>query len=195
VSAHTEALSTLRSWDPPSAAQVSLRDRFVAHLAEHPDGLTRECAPGHVTAGALVLSPDLDSVLLNLHRKAGRWFHFGGHWEPGDASLNGTASREAREESGIAGLRMHPDPVHLDLHRVGFCRGHGRTDHLDVRYAALAPVGAEPRGSDESLDVRWWPLDALPDLEPEMYELIALSRRRLAPSTQSSAGSRRAAAE
>jgi hypothetical protein len=48
-----------------------------------------------------------------------------------------------------------------------------------VRYAALAPADAEPRTSDESLDVRWWPLDGLPDLEPEMHELIALARARL----------------
>jgi hypothetical protein len=28
--------------------------------------------------------------------------------------------------------------------------------------------------------VRWWPVDALPDLEPEMHELIAIARARFA---------------
>jgi 8-oxo-dGTP pyrophosphatase MutT (NUDIX family) len=201
VSAHADALTTLRSWAAPSAPQSALRDTFVEHLRARPDGLERACAPGHLTAGALVLSADLDAVLLNLHGRAERWFHFGGHWEPGDASLRATASREATEESGIAGLDVDPEPVHLDLHRVEFCRGHGRADHLDVRYAALAPAGAEPRSSAESLDVRWWPLDRLPDLEAEMHELIALSRERLAQSAEwpplprSAAGSSRAAAE
>lgn len=195
MTAHARALGQLRSWTPPSAAQGDLRDRFVDHLVEHPDGLERACSPGHLTAGTLVLADGLDAVLLNLHGRARRWFHFGGHWEPGDDSLLATASREASEESGIEGLLMDPEPVHLDLHRVEFCRGHGRADHLDVRYAASAPAGARPRTSDESLEVRWWPLEELPDLEPEMHELIARARQRLAQSTGSPTGSRRAAVE
>jgi 8-oxo-dGTP pyrophosphatase MutT (NUDIX family) len=193
--AHGEALRVLRGWAPPTPSQAALRDRFVAHLDEHPNGLERACSPGHLTAGALVLSADLDTVLLNLHGRAARWFHFGGHWEPGDASLLATASREATEESGIAGLLVAPEPVHLDLHPVEFCRGHRRADHLDVRYAALAPAGAQPRPSAESLEVRWWPLTGLPDLEPEMHELIARSRARLAQEAESAAGSSRAPAE
>ncbi|HEY2878567.1 NUDIX hydrolase [Nocardioides sp.] len=179
MSAHAAALAALRSWTPPSPAQATLRDRFVAHLEEHPDGLRRTCSPGHVTAGTLVLSPGLDAVLLNLHGKARRWFHFGGHCEPDDGSLVATAAREAPEESGLAGLRVHPEPVHLDVHEVEFCRGHGRADHLDVRYAAVAPPGVDARAGDESLEVRWWPLAGLPDLEPEMHELIRLARTRL----------------
>jgi 8-oxo-dGTP pyrophosphatase MutT (NUDIX family) len=176
---HAGALRALDTWRASSPAQEELRHRFVEHLEEHPDGLERTCSPGHLTAGTLVLSSGLDAVLLNLHGRARRWFHFGGHWEPGDRSLLATATREAAEESGITGLVVDPEPVHLDLHHVEFCRGHDRADHLDVRYAALAPAGAEPHTSDESLDVRWWPLDGLPELEPEMHELIALSCARL----------------
>jgi hypothetical protein len=55
----------------------------------------------------------------------------------------------------------------------------------------VAQPGAGPRVSDESLDVRWWPVDALPDLEDEMVELIDLARARC----QSSAPSSRAPAE
>jgi 8-oxo-dGTP pyrophosphatase MutT (NUDIX family) len=183
VSARAEALATLQGWNAPPGRQRDLRHAFVVHLQRHDDALDRSCAAGHLTAGALVLSSDLDAVLLNLHRKAQRWFHFGGHHEPGDGSLLGTATREAAEESGIPDLVVDPQPVHLDRHTVGFCRPHGTVDHLDVRYAALAPVGAEGVVSDESLDVRWWPLDGLPDLEPEMHELIARARERLAQSS------------
>jgi hypothetical protein len=47
-----------------------------------------------------------------------------------------------------------------------------------VRYVAVAPAEAVHAVSDESLDVRWWSLDALPELEPEMHELIAVARAR-----------------
>ena len=48
-----------------------------------------------------------------------------------------------------------------------------------MRYAATAPAGARHAVSEESLDVRWWPVDELPDgLEDEMHELIRLARVR-----------------
>ena len=52
--------------------------------------------------------------------------------------------------------------------------------HLDVRYVARAPLAARPETSEESLDVRWFHLSALPDLEDEMHALIALARARSA---------------
>ena len=126
-----------------------------------------------------MLSATGDEVLLNLHRKARRWFAFGGHLEPADATLASAALREAREESGLADLDLLPGPVHLDEHMVGFCDPRGEVHHLDVRFAARAPAGVRHAASEESLDVRWFRLDALPDgLEPEMHELIRLARAR-----------------
>jgi 8-oxo-dGTP pyrophosphatase MutT (NUDIX family) len=185
VTARDTALAELRGWVPPTAEDATLRDVFVRHLEQHADGLSRTCRPGHLTAGALVLAPDLDAVLLNLHAKAHRWFHFGGHLEDGDGSLLAAARREAVEESGIADLTLDPQPVQLDVHHVEFCGAGRRTAHLDVRYAALAPAGADGTASDESLAVRWWPLDDLPDLEPEMHDLIRLSVERLTGHAQS----------
>jgi len=193
VTLHADALACLRGWTPPSPAQARLRDRYVAHLVQHPDGMTRSCYPDHVTAGVLVLSPDLDHVLLNLHRKARRWFAFGGHTETRDTTLAGIAHREGLEESGLPTLDLHPVPVDLDEHAVEFCDPRGPVHHLDVRFTARAPEGTDPVASHESLDVRWWPVDALPDLEDEMRTLVTRSRDRLAgpQSTSSPATSSR----
>ncbi|HJQ04423.1 MAG TPA: NUDIX domain-containing protein [Nocardioides sp.] len=173
---HADALATLGGWDAPTPAQEELRQRYVAHLESTPEGMWRSAYPGHVTAGTLVIDESGERVLLNLHRKAGRWFHFGGHCEPGDATLSAVAEREAHEESGLAVLRFHPEPVQLDVHTVAFCGDHGDVDHLDVRYVAAAPADAQHAVSDESLAVRWWPVDALPELEPAMHDLIARAR-------------------
>lgn len=174
---HADALAALSRWTAYDAAQEALRQRYLAHLRSHADGMWRTCLPDHVTAGALVMSPDGEHVLLNLHRKAQRWFHFGGHSEPGDTTLAGVAAREAREESGIEDLTLLPGPVQLDEHTVPFCADHETVHHLDVRYVALAPLQAQEQVSEESLAVRWWPASGLPDLEVEMLDLIATARR------------------
>ena len=36
-------------------------------------------------------------------------------------------------------------------------------EHLDIRFAAVTPRSAESAVSTESIDVRWWPVDALPE--------------------------------
>ena len=177
---HRDALRTLRSWraeDDPG--QEALRRRYVEHLLDHLDGTDRACHPAHLTAGALVVSADHARVLLTLHAKARRWFHLGGHCEPADTTLAGVALREATEESGIDGLRLDPTPVQLDAHLVPFCAGHREVTHLDVRFLAVSPAGAVPAVSEESLDVRWWPADALPTADPDMAALVRLGLGRL----------------
>ena len=176
---HPDAVRVLEAWRPPTPAQQALRDRYLAHLAVHPDGLSRSCLPDHLTASTLVLSHDHRQVLLTLHAKAGRWFQLGGHCEPGDTTLSGAATREATEESGVAGLRLDPVPVQLSEHAVPFCAPGTEVHHLDVRFVAVAAAEAQHVVSEESLDVRWWPVDALPGLEPELVELVRLALERV----------------
>ena len=178
MSLQDDALRVLTSWHAATPDQERLRQRYAEHLIAHPDGMWRSCVPDHVTVGALVVSADGSSVLLNLHAKARRWFHFGGHCEPGDETLAGVALREVLEESGLTSVRLGEEPVQLSEHAVPFCSPGDDVHHLDVRYAAVADDSAHAV-SDESLDVRWWPVDDLPDLEEEMQELIRLTRERL----------------
>lgn len=173
-----DALDVLTHWQAPSDEQDRLRAAYAEHLGTHPDGTWRSCYPAHLTAGALVLSHDRRQVLLNLHRKAGRWFHFGGHLEETDRTLAGAALREASEESGLKGLVVEAEPLHLSRHQVVFCDPRGPVDHLDVRFLALLGPDTAPVVSEESLDVRWWPVDDLPTNEPDMVELIELALRR-----------------
>ena len=173
-----DALATLGGWQSPDPRQEQLRREYVDHVRGHAEPASRSTSPGHLTAGALVLSTDRDEVLLTLHAKARRWFHLGGHVEPQDATLAGAALREATEESGIGDLRLDPVPLHLDAHTVGFCSGHREVRHLDVRFLALAPPWAAPTPSEESLEVRWWPVDRLPTDDPDMVEMVARALAR-----------------
>ncbi|MEO5652001.1 MAG: NUDIX domain-containing protein [Marmoricola sp.] len=175
---HADAIAVLTSWEAPAAAQETLRRDFLDHLEMHPDGLARSCFPHHLTAGALVLSHDRREVLLNLHRKSGNWFHFGGHLEADDLSLADAALREASEESGLDDLVLDPEPLQLSRHTVAFCDPRGPVDHLDVRFLANLGNDVVPVVSEESLDVRWWPIEALPTQEAELIEMIGLALRR-----------------
>lgn len=178
-----EALTTLTAWSAPSVEQERLRRHFTAHLETRPDGIDRTCGPEHITCGALVVDHAAERVLLNLHGKAGIWVAFGGHCESDDVSLLAAATRELIEESGLSDVEVDPVIAQLDVHPVDFCTPHGQVNHLDVRFVARAAEGAEFVASDESLDVRWFPVDEVPTLEPSMLALIQIARDRT-PSRQ-----------
>jgi hypothetical protein len=56
--------------------------------------------------------------------------------------------------------------------------------HLDVRFVAVAPEDAVPVVSEESTDVRWWPVGALPEPDTGLVarSLERLSGRGVSPS-------------
>jgi 8-oxo-dGTP pyrophosphatase MutT (NUDIX family) len=174
-----DARAVLERWPAHGPTQDQLRLDYLRHLGEHPDGVAKAGPPVHLTASCLVLDPTGDQVLLTLHRRAGAWFQFGGHLEEGDPSVWAAARREACEESGLDGLEPLPAPVHLDRHTLAGAFGRCR-EHLDVRYAAIAPHGAIPHVGPESHDVRWWHVGSLPpDTAAELAPLVSAARRAL----------------
>lgn len=176
-SLHADALRVLGTFRADDDDQGQLRASYVAFLQVHPDGMTRGCLPAHLTASALVLDATASHVLLTLHRKGGFWAQFGGHCEPSDATLSDAALREAREESGIDELRLVGDgPVDLDRHALSSAFG-TCGEHLDVRYAVVAPADARPEASDESTDVAWFPADAPPRGCVDIDSLVSRARR------------------
>lgn len=176
---HASAVSTMESWRPAELGQEALRHAFLGLLAAREDACARSCEPGHLTASALVVDHTAERVLLTLHPRVGRWLQLGGHCEPGDASLAAAALREASEESGMEGLVIEPEPLHLDVHPITCSLGLP-TRHFDVRFLVRAPAGALPVRSDESDDLRWWPIDALPADTEDLLPMVGALRARSA---------------
>lgn len=148
---------------PLDARQEELRGRYLAHL-EVPGALAKAGPPDHLTASALVLDPSGTRTLLVLHRRGGFWVQPGGHLEPSDASTRDAALRELVEETGVPATLADVSevPADLDHHQLPSAFGRCRS-HLDVAHLVVVDPGAAVAVSDESDDVAWWPLDALPD--------------------------------
>ncbi|QBS41030.1 NUDIX hydrolase [Nocardia sp. CS682] len=161
-SLHASAIELLEKWSPGADYDQSLRHAMLAFLGSAPRGCLREHVPGHITASAVVFSHDEREVLLTLHPRVGSWIQLGGHCEESDDTVADAALREATEESGISGLRMEPELYGAQAHSITCSLG-VPTRHLDLLFRITAPAGAVPVRSAESTDLRWWPVDALPE--------------------------------
>lgn len=152
-------------------------ERVRGLVASRGDCFERACRPGHVTASALVLSPDRSRVLLVHHRKLGRWLQPGGHAD-GVADPLRVALSEVAEETGVVDPTF-PDPcwretpLDLDVHPIPARHAPDGTlledahDHHDIRFLLVAGPGAELRLSGESHNLGWFSPDEARALAPD----------------------------
>lgn len=152
---------------------------FVAHLRSMV-GTEPLWLPGVI--GAVL---DGDRILLARRSDTGLWALVGGILEPGEDPVPGLA-REVLEETGVevaveglAAVTVTP--------QLTYPNG-DRSTYLDLLFVCR-PVSTEAAAGarvadDESLDVRWFGLDALPaDLNEDTAPRLEQVRRYLADPT------------
>lgn len=126
-------------------------------------------APGFTVGSICIIEREDGALLLVRHSYRDRWGFPGGLLARGESPEDG-AVREAREEVGIAirtagepAVVVAPEPRRVDV--IFRCR----TDEADA-------VVAQP---PEVVEARWFPPDALPELQHEASgALVALARAR-----------------
>ena len=172
----------LRRHVPRDAREAADLAEILAFVARHRNPFDRAISEGHLTGSALVLSDAGDRVLLLFHLKLGRWLQPGGHAEAGEGDGAAVALREAREETGIEGLQLHPTaprPLDVDVHAIPARSEEPAHKHLDLRYLVLAPRDAVPRRVPaEARALRWFgwaELDEL-GLDPGLRRALATAR-------------------
>jgi 8-oxo-dGTP pyrophosphatase MutT (NUDIX family) len=111
-----------------------------------------------------------DEILLVRRADNGAWTPITGIPEPGEEPA-AAAAREALEETGVvirvdrlASTSVFPGVVHANGDRASY---------LDLTFACTYVSGEAHVGDDESVDVRWFPVDALPEMEAPMLQRIA----------------------
>lgn len=150
----------LRSHVPADPCEGRHLVRILAFVAAHAQPFDRHIAEGHLTGSALVVSASGAQVLLLHHRKLGFWLQPGGHGASGETTGEAVAMREALEETGIAGLALHPTaprPLDVDVHAIPARGDEPAHEHLDLRYLVIAPGDAAARHNpDESHALGWF---------------------------------------
>jgi 8-oxo-dGTP pyrophosphatase MutT (NUDIX family) len=164
------------------AAEAEDRRRILAFVSRHANPFDRRIREGHLTGSAVILSARGAKTLLVHHRKLERWLQPGGHADPDEASGEAVALREAREETGIAALALHPRaprPLDLDVHTIPARGDEPPHEHHDLRYLVLAPEATLlTRAERESNDLRWFTWSELPALGLDAGLRRALEKAR-----------------
>lgn len=128
------------------------------------DILTRQNGIAHITSSAFVINATRDKVLMVHHNIYNAWSWTGGHAD-GEQNLLTVAIREAKEETGVKGIRpVTADIFALDVLPVA---GHIRKGqyvpahlHLSVAFLAVADESELLIvKEDENSDVQWLPID------------------------------------
>jgi ADP-ribose pyrophosphatase YjhB (NUDIX family) len=133
-----------------------------------------------VPGARIVMTDRAGRILLELRKDFRAWGLLGGHHEIGD-SIARTAVREVFEETGLKITRpqvfgIASDPKH---ETIRFPNG-DRTQSVAILFHAKKPRGTPKVSEAESLELRWFPINALPkDLMPNSARTIkAFARYR-----------------
>lgn len=111
-----------------------------------------------------------DEILMVERADNGAWTPVTGIVDPGEEPAV-AAAREALEETGVV-IRVDRLASTATTSEVVYDNG-DRASYLDLTFACTWLSGEAHVADDESTDVRWWPLDALPPMSEAMARRVA----------------------
>lgn len=129
---------------------------------------------GHLTASAIVVSPDRKQVLLIHNRALDRFLAPGGHVDPGEMPAQ-AAQRELFEETGLTATPLQTLPIDIDIHLIPArpSRHEDAHRHFDFRYLMTGdPEQKCQIDGEEIVSASWKPLLAIKQDYPRVYAAL-----------------------
>lgn len=179
-------LAEYEAWGPQDEAA---RNRIIAFVRANPECFERSLRQGHVTGSAWIVDASRSRCLLTHHRKLDRWLQLGGHAD-GETDVLAVAMREAREESGLASLRVVSAAIFdCDVHEIPARKAEPAHFHHDLRFVLEADCAEPLVVSEESKQLAWVALDDVAALsgDASVVRMVAKSPPRMRQPDQTSA--------
>lgn len=171
-------LDKLKKHRPHDAEEEEMLKRIVQFVSDYPDCFKRELDVGHITGSAWIVNLERSHVLLTHHKKLNRWLQLGGHSD-GEPNTLSVALKEGHEESGLQVSPVSEAVFDVDVHLIPARKQEPAHYHYDVRFLLEADSQQPFVVSDESHDLAWVALEALPDLVDERSLLRMLEKTQL----------------
>lgn len=174
----------LDNYQPQSPKEAADLEKLLELVTNEINCFNRDhFTPGHITGSAWIVSHKRDYALLTHHLKLQKWVQLGGHSD-GHPNTFDVALREGQEESGLTSIKPLSDEIFdIDVHTIPT---HGKEPehlHFDLRFLFEADAN-EPflRQEEESLDLRWIPLNQIDQYTKEEAVLkMARKTKKLFP--------------
>jgi len=166
----------LNNFNPKTANEIESLNKIKQFLDTNDNCFSRTNLKGHITAGALIVDKNCN-VLLNHHKALDKWIHFGGHSDGDSNSLN-VAKREILEETGISNFDdMNGQIFDIDVHIIpeNPAKKEPAHYHYDIRFLFVAK-NTDFQISDESLDVKWLPIEEAKKLVTDLSMIRMLEK-------------------
>lgn len=156
---HREPLKKFLKYYKNRYPNEAVVGKFIHFVETFSDCFDRSLLPGHVTGSAWIIDPVHRQTLLVYHKKLNLWLQPGGHCD-GDPNVARIAHKELMEETGLRDFEfIHQRIFDLDIHSIPGITGTPEHLHYDARFLVYADKAQPLTLSEESNDLRWFPLE------------------------------------
>jgi 8-oxo-dGTP pyrophosphatase MutT (NUDIX family) len=139
----------------------------------------RDHLPGHLTGSAWIVDETSSHILLLHHAKLNKWLQPGGHAD-GDENIYAVALREAEEETGLKEFKVLKSGIFdVDIHPIPARKDFPEHLHFDVRFIFQATKSSVIRVSDESHDVKWIPIQDVPERSQRNSSILRMIQKTI----------------
>lgn len=150
-----DTLTLLKQVKPFDEVEEGYVKETIAMVEQSLEFWSERSLNGHITTSAWIVTEDGSKALLLHSAKFDMWLQAGGHAEDSDETLQASALREGKEETGLDQLKAVSTGIFdVDVHSIPEKKGIPAHTHYDLRFlftvdyvsAAAIILNAESKG-------------------------------------------------